>query len=156
MSNGWGAWPARRGDVRIEVTPIATPAGARLGIEVTNRGGKALGEPRVDVRPAPPAVCAHGLAAVVPASAGCRERLCERLGPGESRATEVDCPLRPGPLYRRVLALDPDDDEPVYGLPIETLLWIEVRWHERILPGWWRRGRRRLLRGRFLEPWRDD
>lgn len=149
MSKGWHPWPGR-GDVRIEVTPIATPNGARLGIEVTHTGGRrALHQPVVEVRPAPPGVRSDCVSAVVASSSAVCRRLIERLAQGASREIELASPLQPGPLYRRVLALDPDDDEPVYGLPIETLLWIEVRWHERGMIGGWRRRNRRLVRGRY-------
>ncbi len=150
MSKGLHPRPRRRGDAAIQVTPIATPQGARLGIDVANSGRRALHAPVVDVRPAPPGIRAEHLGAVVAARADGQGRIEGRLAAGESRELELACPLRPGPLYGRVLALDPDDDEPVYGLPIETLLWIEVRWHERGVLGW-RRARRRLVRGRYAD-----
>jgi len=151
MSRGSHLWPFGRGDVRAEVTPIATPNGARLGIEVTHAGARALRHAVVDVRPAPPGIRGDRVPSVVAPSAAARGRLTERLAPGESCRIELACPLQPGPLYRRVLALDPDDDEPVYGLPIETLLWIEVRWHERGALGLWRHRRRRLVRGAYRD-----
>jgi hypothetical protein len=140
----------RSGEIRLEVMPVATPGGGRLRLDVRNRGHKALESPRADVRPAPLGVEPDALASVVPPDEATRGPLAARVEPGHQTAWEVACPLRPGPLYRRVLALDPDDEEPVYGLPIETLLWIEVRWRERGLFGW-RQRVRRLVRGRYRD-----
>jgi hypothetical protein len=140
----------RFGEIHLEVMPMATPAGDYLRIGVRNIGHKTLESPWADVRPAPPGVEADAVASVVPADAATRGPLAARVAPGGQSEWEVPCPLHPGPLYRRVLALDPDDDEPVYGLPIETLLWIEVRWCERGLFGWRQRARR-LVRGRYRD-----
>lgn len=135
----------------IAVTPIASAAGAAIRVTLTNRGTRAIHAPMVTLRPAPPGVRRGFVARVVPPSAARTPLPVRALAPGASEHVDLPCPLQPGETYARVLGLAPgEDDEVVYGLPIETLLAIDIEWRTEPF-AWWRpRHRAMLVRGAWL------
>jgi len=120
----------RRGAVAVTLIPVACAPWGRIRLEVTNTGTAPLYGLEARIRPAPPGIVERRIGEVVPTGHAERAYLMDELAPGASAAVELESPLRPGPLYRRVLGVAPDDDEPVYGLPIETLLAVALHWYE--------------------------
>ena len=132
---------------QISITPIASEAGAAVRVELTNRGRRSIHAPMVILRPAPPGVRRRAVTAVVPPAVDRTPLPVRSLAPGASGHVDLPCPLQPGEVYTRVLGLATDaPEEAVYGLPIETLLAIEVEWRANRLP-WTRRCRALLVRG---------
>ncbi len=137
--------------IRLTVTPIASESGSKVRVEVANEGIRTINHPTVAVRPAPPGTRGQELLHVVRPTGKPVSMPLDHLRPGASTHVDLPSPLQPGTVYTRVLglALDDDPEEAVYGLPIETLLAVEVRWRG----GWrpWRRPMHRavLVRGEW-------
>lgn len=139
----WRCTRPGRAAPELAITPIASEAGPAVRIELANAGTATMRDPGVALRPAPPGIPAGRVLDVVPPAVERTPLPFRTLKPGAAAAIDLPCPLQPGDVYRRVLGLAPDAPaDAVYGLPIETLLAIEVDWHE---PRRWRRRRRHRL-----------
>jgi hypothetical protein len=140
--------------IRLTITPVASESGSKVRVEVTNEGTRTINRPTIALHPAPPGIRAQHLLHVVRPTGEPVSMPMEHLRPGASTQIELPSPLQPGTVYTKVLGLAPDDDpqEAVYGLPIETLLAVEVRW----CGGWrpWPRPiyRAVLVRGEWCNP----
>lgn len=140
--------------LRLTFTPVASESGSKVRVGVTNDSTRTINRPAIALRPAPPGIRVQHLLHVVRPTGEPVSMPLEHLRPGASTYVELPSPLQPGTVYTRVLGLAPEDDpkEAVYGLPIETLLAVEVRW----CGGWrpWPRPIRRavLVRGEWCNP----
>ena len=139
---------ARAPAPRVTVTPIASEAGAAVRVELTNAGSQPIHAPMVGLRPSPPGIKAAHVNRVVPPSVERTPLPVRSLEPGASAYVDLPCPLQPGEAYTRVLGLAADaPDDAVYGLPIESLLAIEIEWRSGRFPWYRPRHRARLVRG---------
>lgn len=138
----------RGADLGLEVVPVAAPGGPRLRLRVGNRGALTARDVALWLRPAPPGVAPDRIPEGVRPAPAVTTTLARPLAPGCTAEVELACPVQSGHHYRRAFGLDPGADEPLYALPIETLLHAVVRWRERPIPGAARRRRRTFAGGR--------